>query len=90
MRDISDSLSAEAMRMDAPKGGMKGKQSSEEVDMVRAREQHRDLEEALLSADVDIVTIPTDETLPDSVFIEDTAVIIKGTFYICGHARLFV
>jgi len=37
--------------------------------------QHEALNEALLSAGVDLLELPSDN-LPDSVFIEDTAVII--------------
>jgi N-dimethylarginine dimethylaminohydrolase len=52
------------------------------VDLTRARKQHEELSEALLCAGVDLIELP-DDNLPDSVFIEDTAVIIgKKAHYI--------
>lgn len=64
-REISDFLPEHALRMS--KGTV--------VDIARARQQHVAMSEALLSAGVDLLELPSDN-LPDSVFIEDVAVVI--------------
>ena len=64
-REISDFLPDHAIRMS----------KNVVVDIVRARQQHVAMSEALLSAGVDLLELPSDN-LPDSVFIEDVAVVI--------------
>lgn len=47
------------------------------IDLARAREQHRKYEEALAQAGAQrIIRLPAEPDLPDSVFVEDTAVVL--------------
>lgn len=47
------------------------------IDLARAREQHRKYEEALAQAGAQrIIQLPPEPELPDSVFVEDTAVVL--------------
>ena len=46
------------------------------ISLERAREQHARYEEALESLGCRIVRLPPDPDLPDSVFVEDTAVVL--------------
>lgn len=47
------------------------------IDLARAREQHRQYEEALAQAGAQrIIRLPAEPDLPDSVFVEDTAVVL--------------
>jgi len=48
----------------------------EPIDLVRARAQHRRYEEALASLGCEIHRLPAEPTMPDSVFVEDTAVVL--------------
>jgi len=45
------------------------------IDVDLAREQHRVFESALRDAGYEVRTLPADPSLPDSVFVEDTAVV---------------
>lgn len=45
-------------------------------DLARAAEQHRAYRDALASCGAHVVTLPPREDLPDSVFVEDTAVVL--------------
>jgi dimethylargininase len=45
------------------------------IDVALAREQHRAYEAALRAAGCEVRTLPADPSLPDSVFVEDTAVV---------------
>jgi dimethylargininase len=46
------------------------------IDVDLAREQHRGYEAALRDARCEVRTLPADPSLPDSVFVEDTAVVL--------------
>jgi dimethylargininase len=46
------------------------------LDLVRARAQHRDYERALVAAGCRVQRLPAGDGMPDSVFIEDTAVVL--------------
>ena len=46
------------------------------IDVGRARAQHRAYREALAACGARVVTLPAIEELPDSVFVEDTAVVL--------------
>ena len=48
----------------------------EPIDIDLAREQHKAYEEALRDLGCDVLSLPEDENYPDSVFVEDTAVIL--------------
>ena len=45
------------------------------IDVALAQEQHRVYEAALRDAGCEVRTLPADPSLPDSVFVEDTAVV---------------
>jgi dimethylargininase len=51
---------------------------SSPIDVALAREQHLGYQRALRSFNTEIMVIPADETCPDCVFVEDTAVIADG------------
>jgi len=46
------------------------------IDIEKAQEQHDAYEMALLSLGVKVISLAAEETLPDSVFVEDTAVVL--------------
>lgn len=46
------------------------------IDLARAAEQHRAYCEALEACGAQVITLPPIEDLPDSVFVEDTAVVL--------------
>jgi dimethylargininase len=46
------------------------------IDIAIARKQHEAYERALANAGCKIVRLPTEDDLPDSVFVEDTAVVL--------------
>lgn len=48
----------------------------EPIDLSLARVQHQEYERALASLGCTVRRLPADETMPDSVFIEDTAVVL--------------
>jgi dimethylargininase len=47
----------------------------EPIDLAKARVQHAAYDEALLLAGAEVEVLPADDELPDSVFVEDTAVV---------------
>jgi len=51
-------------------------QTRESIDLPLARAQHEEYERALRSLGCDVRRLTADETMPDSVFIEDTAVVL--------------
>ncbi|MBI4087393.1 MAG: dimethylargininase [Candidatus Liptonbacteria bacterium] len=68
-------------------GGLKVKDLGP-VDLARAGKQHRDYRRALHSIlGYNIVTLPPDPTHPDSVFVEDPAVVIKDALVISSLRR---
>src|SRR5512146_1545889 len=46
------------------------------IDVKRAREQHKQYEAGLKSLGVAVLSLPEEPELPDSVFVEDTALIL--------------
>lgn len=52
--------------------------TTSEIDLVEARRQHEEYVKALRALDLDVIELPPDEKFPDSVFVEDTAIICNG------------
>jgi dimethylargininase len=50
--------------------------SREPIDLSRAREQHAQYEEALQDLGLAVLSLPEEPDLPDSVFVEDTALVL--------------
>jgi dimethylargininase len=48
----------------------------EPIDVDRARSQHREYEECLAKLGCKVVSLPAEPELPDSVFVEDTALVL--------------
>ena len=48
------------------------------IDLGRAQRQHHVYEQALRNAGWEVITLPEEPELPDSVFVEDTAIILDG------------
>lgn len=48
----------------------------QQIDTARAAEQHRGYREALAACGAHVVALPAIEELPDSVFVEDTAIVL--------------
>ncbi len=46
------------------------------IDFEVAKNQHKKYEEALLSLKVRVISLPAEADLPDSVFVEDTAIVL--------------
>ena len=46
------------------------------IDPTRADRQHRELGRQLEAAGLAVITLPADPTLPDSTFVEDTAIVL--------------
>jgi dimethylargininase len=46
------------------------------IDLQRARSQHREYEEALRSLGAEVISLPPLPDLPDSVFVEDAAIVL--------------
>lgn len=49
------------------------------IDVALAQRQHAAYARALIECGVAVTTLPAEETCPDCVFVEDTAVVIGGT-----------
>lgn len=58
-----------------------------ESSLIRAKLEHENFTKMLRSLGLDVIELPADPLLPDSVFIEDTAFVVNGTALICrpGH-----
>ncbi|KFM64094.1 N(G),N(G)-dimethylarginine dimethylaminohydrolase 1, partial [Stegodyphus mimosarum] len=54
-----------------------------EIDLIEARKQHEELCKTLRELGVDVIELPPDESQPDCVFVEDTAIVCNGTALIC-------
>jgi dimethylargininase len=46
------------------------------IDLARARKQHRDYQQALEALGCQLLTLPAEPDLPDSVFVEDVAIVL--------------
>ncbi len=53
------------------------------IDSGVLRQQHQQYEAALWSLGCEVVTVPTESSLPDSVFIEDTAIVLDEVAVLC-------
>jgi hypothetical protein len=78
VRQLAPTFAADALRMSP---------SIVPIDQQRALQQHAKYVEALRNIGLDVVEIPAADGCPDSVFIEDTAVVIGRTALITrpGH-----
>ena len=47
-----------------------------EIDIGKAREQHRAYEDCLRKMGLDVTSLPAEDELPDSVFVEDPAIVL--------------
>jgi len=47
------------------------------IDIAKASQQHRDYEECLRSLGASVISLPAEPDLPDSMFVEDPAVVLK-------------
>jgi hypothetical protein len=56
----------------------------QKIDVARAIEQHLDYEECLARLGVRLVRLPAEPDLPDSVFVEDTAIVLANSQFIGG------
>lgn len=52
------------------------------IDTARAREQHRRYEELLLQLGLQVLSLPPEPDLPDSVFVEDTTLVLPEAAFI--------
>lgn len=61
--------------------------SSESVNIAEARKEHSEFTRILRNLGVDVIELPADENFPDSVYVEDTAVVCNGNALLCkpGH-----
>lgn len=50
-----------------------------DIDLEDAKKQHENFVRLLRELGLDVIELPPDETLPDCVFVEDTAVVCNGT-----------
>src|SRR6266700_284352 len=48
----------------------------EEIDIAKAAEQHRSYEQCLRDLGVEVISLPAEPDLPDSMFVEDPAVVV--------------
>ena len=49
----------------------------QEIDIAKASEQHREYEECLRSLGASVLSLPAEPDLPDSMFVEDPAVVVN-------------
>lgn len=53
------------------------------IDMEKAREQHHAYEELLSKLDARVISLPEEPDLPDSMFVEDPAIVLDEVAVIC-------
>ena len=70
VRALPSSFAAAALRQSAPPTG---------IAQLTAEAQHKAYVAALEKAGVSVTALPADDTLPDSCFVEDTAVVVGDT-----------
>ncbi len=51
-------------------------QTRQDIDLAKAIEQHRNYEAALAEFGAHVISLPAEEQLPDSVFVEDPAIVL--------------
>jgi dimethylargininase len=54
------------------------------IDMEKARAQHHAYEDALAKLGADVVSLPAEPELPDSMFVEDPAIVLDDVAIICS------
>ena len=54
------------------------------INVERARKEHEDVVESLRRIGLDVIELPSDEKLPDGLFVDDVAVVIHGTALMCN------
>lgn len=61
--------------------------AADKINLEEARREHENYVRILRSLGLDVIELPADESLPDSPFVEDTAVVANGVALICrpGH-----
>ena len=61
--------------------------ASETINLHEARSEHENYVSILRHLGIDVIELPADESLPDSPFVEDAAVVCNGIALICrpGH-----
>ncbi len=55
----------------------------ESIDLVKARQQHQEYESCLAELGATVVSLPAEPDLPDSVFVEDPAIVLDEIAIIC-------
>lgn len=50
--------------------------------LMRARQEHEGFVRLLRSLGLDVIELPADPQLPDSVFVEDTAFVVNGSYLV--------
>src|SRR5437762_1660049 len=53
------------------------------IDTARAAEQHRDYERCLEALGVRVISLPSEPSMPDSVFVEDPAIVLDEVAILC-------
>src|SRR5580658_863106 len=53
------------------------------IDMEKARAQHHDYESLLAKLGVNVISLPEEPELPDSMFVEDPAIVFDEIAVIC-------
>lgn len=61
--------------------------SSESINIAEARKELSEYTRLLRNLGIDVIELPADENFPDSVYVEDCAVVCNGNALICkpGH-----
>ena len=57
--------------------------AKQEIDLSKAREQHRNYVDALKKVGAKINSMPPEDFLPDSTFVEDTAFVFSDKAFLC-------
>lgn len=56
----------------------------QKIDVEKAREQHQNFEDSLRKLGAEVLSLESDNSLPDSVFVEDTAVVTRDVAVIAS------
>jgi dimethylargininase len=73
-REVSKSINACELSFDA----------RQPIDLDRAIAQHSAYQDCLVRLGLQVIPVPAEPTLPDAVFVEDTAVVLDETAIICN------
>lgn len=66
-----------------PSYAMFHQEPEEALDIERAREEHAEFVGCLRYIGLDVIELPADEAFPDCPFVEDIAIVLNGTAFIC-------